>query len=524
MTFMLFLLALDVNSRVDSVIVYSDRALVCRVASVYLDRSTTLVFPDLPGGIDDASVKIKASNLRIGEVQVVKGYGKEPLPVIKDLEARIKALEIEDRNLADEVLVLGNKDKFLQSITVGAPDAISKEIYTGRVAPDSWRQGLAFIAEELLKVRRRVAEIERLRAELKTKVDALKSELADRRSYFENKKQVVMEAQPKTGQNYELELTYVLWGASWRTYYELRADPSGRQIGLSYFGKISQRTGEDWDNARVVLSTSQPAYGGTAPSPSPWYITVYAPSADYDEESGYGRRVMAAKAAPPAPVTLAETTVERAPAVETGIAIWYPLPGRYTIKSGDPEKKIAITEEALAAEFRYYTLPRMEQLAYLTGRSGNTTDYLFLAGDGSTYVGDDFTGKIYFPNVAPDESLTASFGIDDRVKVRRELKKSKIAKGGLFKNTTRYELTYENTVKNFHDKDIEVTLIDQVPVSQSSDLKVSDVKFDVKPDEEDKDLGIYTWKVAVKPGVEFKVVVAFTVESPENVTVDNLLY
>ena len=523
MTFLLFLLALDVNSRIDSVIVYNDRALVCRIASVYLDKSTTLVFPDLPGGIDDASVKIKASGLRIGEVQVIKGYGKEPLPVIKDLEDRIKNLEIEDRNLGDEVLVLASKEKFLQSITVGAPDVISKEVYTGRVAPDSWRQGLAFMADELIKVKRRTAEIERLRADLKIKTDALKSELADRRSYFENKKQVVMEALPKTGQNYDLELTYVLWGASWRTYYELRADPSKSTIGLSYFGKISQRTGEDWDNVRIVLSTAQPAYGGTAPAPSPWYITVYTPSSDYRDEE-YSGRAMAAKEAPPAPVTLAETTVERAPAVETGIAIWYPLPGRYTIKSGDAEKKIPIVEQPFAAAFRYYTVPRMEQLAYLTGRSGNTSDYLFLAGEGSTYVGDDFTGKIYFPNIAPDESLTASFGIDDRVKVKRELKKSKITKGGLFKNTTRYELTYENTVKNFHDKDIDITLVDQVPVSQSSDLKVSDVKFDIKPDEEDKDLGIYSWKTAVKPGTEFKVIISFVVESPENVTIDNLLY
>jgi len=522
MPFLFFLFALEVNSRIDSVIVYSDRVLVSRIASVYLEKSTSLVFPDLPGGIDDASVKIKAKGLRIGEVQVVKGYSKESAPVVKGLEDKIKALGIEDRDLSDELLVLKDKEKYLESIAVGAPDVISKELYSGRVAPDAWRQGLAFMAEELLKAKKRTAEIERLRAELKEKSDALNAELTDRRSYFENKKEVILEAQPQSSQNYELELTYVLWGASWRTYYEVRSNPSSGKIDLTYFGKIFQRTGEDWENVRVVLSTAQPAYGGSAPVPDPWYISIYSPEADYKSEES-GGRAMAAKEAAPAPVEISAATIE-APPVETGIAIWYPLPGRYTIKSGDAEKKVPIVERILDAEFRYFTVPRMEQLAYLTGSLSNSTDYLYLAGDGSTYVGDDFTGKIYFPNIAPDESLTASFGIDDRVKVKRELKKSKISKGGLFKNITRYELVYENTVKNFHDKEINCMLVDQVPIPQNAEIKVSVAKLDPKPDLEDKDRGIYTWKTVIKPGAEYKVTVSFIVDTPENVTVENLLY
>jgi uncharacterized protein (TIGR02231 family) len=515
---------LEVNSRIDSVIVYNDRVMVARVATVYLEKGATLIFPDLPGGIDDASVKIKAKGMRIGEVQVLKGYTKEPPAVIKELEGKIKSLEIEDRNLSDELLVLKDKEKYLQSIAVGAPDVISKELYSGRVSPDAWRQGLAFMTEELLKSKRRSAEIERLRVDLKEKADALKAELADRKSYFENKKQVVLEAQVSSAQNYELELAYVLWGASWRTYYEVRANPSDGKVDLTYFGKIFQRTGEDWENVRVVLSTAQPAYGGSAPSPSPWYISIYSPEAEeYKDDYGAGR-AMAKEKAPAKPMEVSAITIPAAPPVETGIAIWYPLPGRYTIKSGDPEKKVPIVGHIFDAEFRYFTVPRMELLAYLTGSLSNSTDYLYLAGDGSTYVGDDFTGKIYFPNIAPDESLTASFGVDDRVKVKRELKKSKISKGGLFKNITRYELVYENTVKNFHDKEIDCMLVDQVPLPQNAEIKVSVAKLDPKPDIEDKDRGIYTWKTVIKPGAEYKVTVSFIVDTPENVTVENLLY
>ena len=516
--FLFFIINLEVNSKVDSVIVYSDRVMVTRVCHVYLEKATDIIFPDLPGVLDDATVKVKTKELKIGEVQVKRGYRKAPHPKVKELQGKIEALKIRDRALLDELKVMKDKEKFLQSIAVGGPEIISKEIFQGKVSPQSWRLGLKFMVDELISAKKRQAEIERLRVDLQEEINVFKRELNDVKSLVESRKTVIFDAHPEAAKTYTIHLNYILYGANWRTYYELRADPSQAKIGLSYFSKISQRTGEDWQNTKIVLSTARPALAGAPPTPTPWYIRERTPIA-------VGGYLDAEEAARPAEI-LSKTVSERtlaAPPVEAGISIWYPLPGRYTIKSGDPEKKIQIYETTFNADFEYFIMPRITQLAYSTGKMENTSDYLFLAGEAGTYVGDDFTGKTYLATVAPDESTTVSFGIDERVRVKRELKKSKITKGGLFSNKTKNEFTYENSIKNFHNKKIDCTIVDQIPIPQSPDIKVSSIKFEPKPTEEDKDRGIYYWHVPINAGEDYTITISFTVEAPREISIEGLM-
>ncbi len=519
--FLLLGINITVDSKIDSVIIYGDRVMVSRIANVYLDKSVDLVFADLPGSLDDQSIRIKSSGLGVGEVQIQRGYTAQPHPRIRELEDKIKSLEQKDRAFSDEILVIKEKEKFLQTISVGAPDVISKEVYTGRISPLAWEQGLKFMVDGLLSAKARIAQIERERKDLITELDTLRRKYNDTKALIENRKTIKFDVRPEKPGNYRIELNYILYGATWKTYYELRANPSNGRIAITYFGKINQRTGEDWDDAKIVLSTGKPALGGTAPTPEPWYIYSY----EYETEA------MAPKEAPSARAmeVVAEKpailqTPPSAPPVQTGIAVWYPLPKRYSIKSGEPEKKIQIYETMFNADFEYLIIPRLSELAYSTGKFQNKSDYLFLAGEAGTYVGDDFTGKTFFPNLAPDESTTVSFGVDEMIMVQRELKKSKITKGGLFKKIKKHELVYENSIKNFRNKEITCTIIDQVPVSQDPDIKVTDIKFEPKPTEEDKDRGIYYWKITIKPGDIFKIKTSFSVEAPETANVEEMLY
>lgn len=519
MLLFLFLCSFTVDSKIDSVVIYSDRVMVSRIASIYLERATDLVFADLPGVLDDQSVKIKASGLVVGEVQIQKGYTAYPHPRLKELEEKIKLLEQKDRALSDELTVMKEKEKFLQTISVGAPDVISKEVYTGKITPLAWKQGLEFMVNGLLSAKARIAQIEEERKELVGELDTLRAKLNDTKALIQNRKSIKFDVHPERSGNYNIELDYILHGATWRTYYELRADPSEGKIRITYSGKISQRTGEDWENTKIVLSTGKPALGGTAPKVEPWYIYSY-------KHKEYKRTLFSPGAAAPklsAPKSVTKEPVA-APPVQTGIAVWYPLPGRYTIKTGEPEKKVQIYESVFDADFEYLIIPRLTELAYSTGKFQNKSDYLFLAGDAGTYVGDDYTGKTYLSNLAPDDSATVSFGVDEMIKVNRELKKSKVSRRGLFKKVKKHELMSENSIKNFRNKEIVCTIIDQVPVSQDPDIKVSDINFEPKPTEEDKDRGIYYWKITIKPGGSFKITTSFSVEAPETANVEKMLY
>jgi len=515
--------ALTANSQVDSVVVYPHQVLVVRTASVTVSGSGELVFPALPGALDDNSVRIKAPGIRVGEVQVRRGYMAEPTDAVKRLQARMQELEDQLKGLDDEAAVLKAKEEFLNSVKLGAPEIIAKDLQQGRVATESWRGALSFVGDELMKVKTRQVKLGREKDEKQKQVEAARREYNDAKAAVENRKEVRFNFSADAG-THDLRLSYVIANAAdWSPYYELRANPGEGKVDLAYFAKLTQRTGEDWQDVKVVLSTTTPVLGVTAPQPYPWYLTLLEP-----ERAMHTKRM--AMPAPGAAMKdggwLSYNTesgvMEAAQPVETGISLQYAIPGRVSLKSGEQAKKLGLKELMLPAEFEYYTLPRSGQQAYLTGNLANTTDFVFLAGDGNTYVGDEYTGSTWLPNVASQESTLVSFGIDERVKVKREMVKSFKSKGGLFSKTEKAQFVYKTTVENYNPKPITIKVVEQVPVSQQGEIKVTVTKVEPKFLEQDKDKGTYTWKPTIDPKGKFTIDYEFTVEYPSGRQVQGL--
>ena len=247
MTAVLFFIvqALTVSSQVDSVVVYPHQVLVVRDASVTVSGPGELVFSDLPGALDDNSVRINAPGIHVGEVQVRRGYLAEPTPEVKRLLARAQDLEDQFKGLEDEDTVLKAKEEFLNSVKLGAPEIISKELQQGKVAAESWRGALAFVGDELMKVKTRQVRLSREKEDMQKQVEAARQEYNDAKAAVENRKEVSFNFSADAG-TYDLRLSYVIANAAaWAPYYELRANPGESKVDVSYFAKLTQRTGED---------------------------------------------------------------------------------------------------------------------------------------------------------------------------------------------------------------------------------------------------------------------------------------
>ncbi len=506
------LLGFSVESKIDSVIIYPNQALIVRKAQVTLTGSTQLNFKDLSGMLDDNTVRIKAEGLRIGEVQIKRGYIEKPSPRVKELEQKIKDVESDIRDLDNEKEVLKAKENFLNSVKLGAPELIAKELQTGKVAPESWRAGLKFMVDELAKTKERSVEIDDEKKELNDTLQALKKELQDVRAVTENRKEVVVDVFVTEAGTYPLELSYIIpQSVQWKPYYELRASPSESKINIGYFAKISQKTGEDWENVKIILSTAQPAKGGVAPEPYPWFLTleeVIVPKPGVAEAE---RPVIARTAVSTTRAGEEKAEIE-VPRVETEISLQYVIPGKVSLKSGEAEKKIALYSAALPAEFEYYIYPKAQPIAYLKGKMLNKTEYIFLAGEANAYVGSEFTGKTRILSIAPEESTEVSFGIDERVKVKHDLIKTFTAKTGNKRQRT--EFLFKTVIENYHTKPVKFTLVEQIPVSQQKEITVKLTKLEPKSDEEDKDIGTFTYTREIQPKEKFIVDLGYFVEYP----------
>jgi len=163
---------------------------------------------------------------------------------------------------------------------------------------------------------------------------------------------------------------------------------------------------------------------------------------------------------------------------------------------------------------RYEAVPKLSPYAYLHSTVKNEEDYPLLAGPVSLFMGPDFIGKSRISNVAPTEEFPLDLGIDERIKIKRELVKKETEKVGIFSTKERVLYVYKTTITSFKKEKIVLTLKDQHPVSQNKEIVVSNVEFNPRPSKEDPNKGELLWEFELSPQEKREITLQFSVEYP----------
>ncbi|XP_057308196.1 protein F37C4.5-like [Hydractinia symbiolongicarpus] len=74
-----------------------------------------------------------------------------------------------------------------------------------------------------------------------------------------------------------LVVSYVVSNASWTPLYDVRAFHKDSSVQVLYFANIKQNTGEDWEDAKLSLSTAVPSVGGSPPELQPQVLQIKQP-------------------------------------------------------------------------------------------------------------------------------------------------------------------------------------------------------------------------------------------------------
>ena len=334
----------------------------------------------------------------------------------------------------------------------------------------------------------------------------------------------------------EFELTYHVAGASWRPLYDLVLD--GEKLAVSYLAEITQRTGEDWPEMTLVLSTTRQGLSQTLPELSPGTSAGRRRRAP---PRGPGRRRQArpcrgrpadlgrtahprkrpgagsgfaAAARPAAKVLTAEPGRS-----ESGAGLVYTVARPLAVPSDGGPHKTLVAKSAADASLDYLTVPVLAPEAYLRATVTNGP-LLLLPGQARIFHGPQFVGETHLDSVAPGEEFEVQLGVDDQIKVERKLRRRTTSKAVLGSTRT-IDIAYEITVENHRDRKATVSVHDHIPVSTDGDIKVRPREATPAPASTD-DLGELTWTLILPPGESSAVRHRFTVEHPAQVTVVGL--
>ena len=191
----------------------------------------------------------------------------------------------------------------------------------------------------------------------------------------------------------------------------------------------------------------------------------------------------------------------------------FKIDDKYTLETDGKTTTIGIKQFEIPAIYDYYTAPKVDPSAFLTAKIINWQDYNLQSGEASLYFEGTYLGKTYIDLDAMTDTLSLSLGKDNAVKVARKLVKEFSSKKFIGSNRTETR-EYEISVHNTKSVPVNISVLDQFPVSVNKEISVDDVKA---PDAQiDRDNGIVTWKIILPPGQERKLQVGYSVKYPKD--------
>ena len=202
------------------------------------------------------------------------------------------------------------------------------------------------------------------------------------------------------------------------------------------------------------------------------------------------------------PSQLHRLRVSQPKPTEEGLSVVYRLANRTSLPSRSDRQLIQIASLPIDAEFYRVASPALTSYVYEEARLTNRSERVLLAGPAATFLGDRFVGRGQVPSVAIGESFTVGLGIDESLRVERELpnKRERVEGGNRV-----LEFDYRIAIENFGSAATRVRVYDRLPRSQGADIRVELLRSDPERTETDEHAarrkeGILRWDVEVPAG------------------------
>jgi uncharacterized protein (TIGR02231 family) len=522
-------------SRIDGVVVYPGVAAVTRIVEVDVPAGAhTLVISGLPQTLDPNSLRIEGvatGSLQIGSVEM-RTQPLSALPVTNEVAARLKLLRENREKKASEISALTAKQAMITAIGQQAPTILGgKDKPTD---PADWAKAWDAVGQGLAKV---TDELREANAALRL-IDEEMSAIGRQggggpRAGITRAVNVSVES--ATGAKATIKLSYNASGANWRPSYDANLTTGSAQVkpklSLVRRAIITQRTGEDWSDVTLAVSTAQPQGGTQVPDLPPLRAgfneppvilqsaiqpraraTMAAPEVAQDLAK---REQSAASAAAPAPVPVAQ---QQAQVEVSGFSAQFIVLGRVSISQDGSSRSFRLGSRDIEPTLGIKTAPSLDPNAYLEARFNNDEEAPLMAGSVALTRDGVFVGQGRIKQVASGDSVDLGFGTDDKVKVSRVPVRRRETEASWTQGQRGELREFKTLIKNLHDRPMRITVLDQIPYSENNTIIVEPLASMTPATEktvQDK-RGVMGWSYDYKPGEEKDIRSGFRIRFPND--------
>lgn len=519
-----------------AVTVFPDRARVTRRGRLRLPAGEVRVVLDrLPLVLQADSVRVSGS----GPATVLGvDVNRRHLPRTTDeaaleLEEQLRQARAQLAAIEDDDAVAAERLEFFSGLARRATRTYATALAAGDSDPTRAAELASALASQQATVREERRALAERQDRIREQIAAYERGLEARRRQREPDRlaatvPLLVNVPEGESVDIELEVSYVVSDAGWRSTYDVRLEAEA--LTLTWFGLVTQRTAEDWPECDLRLSTARPSGAVAVPELDPWFLDRFRPM-PVPPPVPRGRSMMPMSfGGRDAPAPSADALVEEMAAivaapmteavatVEQGVTAATYQPVRpVAVPADGGAHRATVTTVEMEAALDYVTAPVRAAEAHLRATVTNTSSHTLLPGPASVFHSGDFVGTTALDVWAPGEELELALGVDDRVRVERELVRRSAAKAVLG-STRRREAEHKITISNHTPGSARVTVLDQIPVSRDDGIVVKEQWVDPEPVER-TDLGLLTWRLELEPGESKEIHLGIRVEQARGVEI-----
>ncbi|MBW4666814.1 MAG: mucoidy inhibitor MuiA family protein [Cyanomargarita calcarea GSE-NOS-MK-12-04C] len=518
-----------VESQIVAVTVYSDTALVTRRGVVSLTgKERELVITPLPVTIETESVRARGTGVavRLLGVSCIRVFSSEPQEAgVALLRQQIQQRESEMSYLQAQLDGLTLQSRFLEGLREKTEEPFAQSLSRKNLSPSETLDFLNFLGSQYSEYAIASGECKTQKQELAKQLQALHQQLDNIQTPHPTESfNFVVGIESAGAGEFELEVSYVVSCASWKPLYDLRVNSISNTLSLGYLAEVTQNTGEDWLGVALTLSTAKPGLGTLPPKLAPWYI-------DTPEPPVYHRMRRRSQSVNQLSASFAEVdddatdeSIEAenvvAEVAREGSVVTFKLNGGGNIPNDGAPHKMTIFNDDFPCRFDYVAMPRLVSFAYLQANVKNPiTGVTLLPGNTNIFRDNMFVGTTQLENIAPGQEFKLNLGIDEGLKIERELVERQVDKK-LIGSNKKITYGYRVIVTNLQNQVANLKLSEQLPVSRNEQIKVRLGRSN--PQIQIGEMGSLEWLLTLQPEGKQEVYYQFIIEHPAQLTVVGL--
>ena len=176
--------------------------------------------------------------------------------------------------------------------------------------------------------------------------------------------------------------------------------------------------------------------------------------------------------------------------VKKDLRVEYAIQSKMSIPTDGMDHRVSISTYDLNAAYEYHAVPKIDPSVYLAAQVTGWEKLNLMSGESNLYFDGTFMGKSYLDVNSTKDTLSFSFGKDNKISMERTRVKEK-SRSKTIGSREKFDITWEIKIKNNGGAMIPLVIKDQFPISNTDDIKVK--RGELLSGKLDENTGIITW-------------------------------